>query len=156
MKYFTLDSWIADQDLEAVDVNDIKRRRQGYSDYLAGIFDKLPLDLVRLNETVILGDAHLHQLNVDVSYAKVTLVVLAEDMTTREDRKVALEYGKVRGLKSVSDPYKSLSGPGGFGDLGNDEIELLDDGCLEHRFLFSSGIEIAIQFRDFTLTDLRD
>ncbi len=40
---------------------------------------------------------------------------------------------------------------GGYGTHGFDEVEILKDGSFEHRMLFSSGIEIAIQFRDFVL-----
>jgi hypothetical protein len=37
------------------------------------------------------------------------------------------------------------------GDLGYDEIEVLGGGMFEHRLLFSSGIELAIEFAAFHL-----
>ena len=40
---------------------------------------------------------------------------------------------------------------GGYGTHGFDEVEVLEEGLFEHRMLFSSGIEVAIQFRDFVL-----
>ncbi|HWX42575.1 MAG TPA: hypothetical protein VN345_15600 [Blastocatellia bacterium] len=54
-------------------------------------------------------------------------------------------------MRLSSDPDKGLVGPNGFGDLGYDEIEVLDGGMFEHRLLFSSGIELAIMFEEFRL-----
>jgi hypothetical protein len=40
--------------------------------------------------------------------------------------------------------------------MGNNRIELLGDGVFEHRFLFSSGIELSVQFEVFCLRDIEE
>jgi hypothetical protein len=154
MKYFTLDKWIADQNPDFVDTNEIVHTGKAYQEYLASIADRLPPELNRLRQTIHLGDAWLRQLDIDLAGKRITLVMDAEEVTTRAYRQVTLHYEDIRRFVSVSDPVKGLPGPYGYGDMGNDEIELLDEDepLFEHRFLFSSGIEIAIQFGGFSFS----
>ena len=64
-------------------------------------------------------------------------------------------YKGVSRFKSFAGRGKALPGPSGYGDLGYYEIELLDDGFLEHRLLFSSGIELSIIFHEIELFEVR-
>lgn len=67
-----------------------------------------------------------------------------------EGRHVRLVYDGVCTIHSTGDRLRGLSGPHGYGDLGNDEIEVLQDGSFEHRFLFSTGIELVLRFQAFS------
>ena len=66
-------------------------------------------------------------------------------------RIIVLTYSGVRNLSTTADPEQGLQGSHGYGDLGYDEVELLPDGAVEHRLLFSSGIELTVQFDHFRL-----
>jgi hypothetical protein len=45
-----------------------------------------------------------------------------------------------------------LPGPGGYGDFGYDEIEVIGPAQFEHRILFSSGIRLVIRFAKLSFT----
>lgn len=143
MRYFTLDRWLKDQDLDADSSANFGAVGE-YQSYLVSVMDKLPEDFVRMLQTICIHDAKLRELDVDALVSRVTLRLDAGDVTMREGRNVKLHYLAVRRVLSTSDPEKGLPGPHGYGDLGNDEIEVLEDGEYEHRILFSSGIELAL------------
>jgi hypothetical protein len=65
--------------------------------------------------------------------------------------RAALTYVGIRSLLSGSEPGYGLPGPAGYGQMGFDEFEVLDDGLFQHSLLFSSGIEIAVTFTDITV-----
>ena len=106
---------------------------------------------MRLLETIQLHDARLRELRIDGGGRAATLRFDAGDITMREGRDVTLRYGGLVTLLSTADPDRGLPGPHGFGDLGNDEFEVLEGGLFEHRLLFSSGIELALRFVTFGL-----
>lgn len=68
------------------------------------------------------------------------------------DRRIHLVYRGVTSFLSTADPAQGLSGPHGYGDLGYNEIELVEARRFEHRMLFSTGIELEIQFEEFQLS----
>ena len=148
MKYLTLDRWIADQDLTAETLADSRAAAEQYSAYLDSIRSKLPPALVLLLDEFTIHDARVRELHLSVEQRTLTIRLDAHDqaMTQRRQRYLRLQYRDVTEVGSTADPDKGLLGPHGYGDLGYDELELLSDGMLEHRFLFSSGIEIFVRF----------
>ena len=156
MRYFTLDDWIADQDHSASVTKPPGEAAAAYASYLASIRSQLPLDLQQLLATTCLHDAALRQLEVDVGARRVMLVLDAGTVDMTEPRRVRLIYEDALGLQTLSDPARALAGPRGYGDLGYDELEVLAPRTFEHRLLFSSGIELAVQFQDFRLGVLPD
>jgi hypothetical protein len=148
MKYFTLAGWTADQDLDR-DTDVFKPSRE-YRQYLARVQDRLPPAFVRLSSEVCLHDGALRELRADFDRRVVSLQFDAGDPTMRTARRVRLIYEGVSALASTADPTIGLPGPHGYGDLGNDELEVLAGDQFEHRFLFSSGIELAIRFTQLT------
>ena len=64
-------------------------------------------------------------------------------------RRLFLTYHGVVSFCSTDEPDDGLPGSLGYGDLGYDEIDLTDDGFLEYRMLFSSGIELQVVFAGF-------
>lgn len=58
-------------------------------------------------------------------------------------------------MESTANPSAGLAGPFGYGDLGYDEVAILASGAFEHRLLFSTGIELAVVFREFELRRVR-
>jgi hypothetical protein len=151
MKYFTLDRWIADQDIAAVDVSEIIALQRNYSDYLKSIQQRLPRDFQRMLKAVCIHDGNLLRLHTDLEKRTVLLKLHAGDASMKRGCRLWLRYGDVSRLMNSSNPRKGLPGPYGFGDIGNDEIELLPSGRFEHRILFSSGIEFAIEFAQFEM-----
>ncbi|WP_162668597.1 hypothetical protein [Gemmata massiliana] len=71
------------------------------------------------------------------------------------DEQFVLTYTGIEQVESTADPKVGLGGPYGYGDLGYDELDILPTGTIEHRFLFSSGIELAIAFHNFGFTTSR-
>ncbi|NLD35292.1 MAG: hypothetical protein GX654_00300 [Desulfatiglans sp.] len=145
MKYFTLDRWIADQDLDA-DSSENLRAYEDYEKYLSGIQARLPNGLQWLLSEFCLVDASLREVSIDIPSSKASLRFDAGDVTMQGGRDITLHYRGVVAVRSTGDPEKGLPGPCGFGDLGNDELELLNDGLIEHRFIFSSGIQLMLRF----------
>ena len=62
-----------------------------------------------------------------------------------------LSYTGVTNLTSVVDNDVNGLSESGYGDHGFDEIEIVDNKLYEHRMLFSSGIELHIRFKDFSI-----
>lgn len=151
MKYFTLDDWIDDQDLTAVGPPAGQAAADEYNRYLDSITDRLPPDFRRLLAEFCIHDGRLRDMRVDVAAGTAVLRFDAGDVTMREGRDISLQYSGVSVIQSIADPKRGLPGPHGYGDLGNDELEILENGDLEHRFLFSSGVQMRIRFASFRL-----
>lgn len=146
MKYFTLDWWEAGCD---------ERMVARYLTQLYRQLDQFPQDLVKLADRMSLHNAKLlsFQYDNEISVLKLDLDGYAydEDFNVLGGRRFFLNYKNVLRLQSQADPQKGLEGPFGYGDVGYDEIEVVSAGLFEHRLLFSSGIELNIQFRDVEL-----
>jgi hypothetical protein len=149
MRFFTLEGWIADQEIDKVNVEQIIAIRRAYDEYLTRVSERLPQEWLRFHRTIVIGDARLRELDVNLPAGSVSLLLDAEDAATGADRRVRLDYEDTEEVLMTSDPERGLPGPHGFGDVGNDEIEWLGDQQYEHRFLFSSGIELTIRFQQF-------
>ena len=67
-----------------------------------------------------------------------------------QEKSIVLKYEGVHSFKSTVDTERGRIGPAGYGDLGYDEFHLLAPRQFEHAFLFSSGIEIAVEFGSFS------
>lgn len=147
MKYFTMERWIADQDLDSE--HDPYEPLRAYRAYLTSVHEQLPSDFRRMLAEVCIHDAALLELNVDLANHRVILRLNAGDVTMREGRRVQLTYEGALTFTSTADRTSGLPGPHGYGDLGNDEIEVLPDGTFAHRMIFSSGIELDVRFATF-------
>ena len=150
MKYFTLDQWIADQDSET-QANAGESARLRYSAYLDRVRSRLPVEFLPLTSEVVIHDARLLSAVCRIEEGAFELRLDPGPFTNRDWVELRLLYIGVSGVRFSSDPDKGLSGPHGFGDLGYDEIEALDGGMFEHGLLFSSGIELAVEFAAFRL-----
>jgi hypothetical protein len=141
VRFFTLDRWRGCQTGDAGDPG------AGYARHLDSIRALLPADLLALQESISLHDARLRQLVVLPAEAGMRLVL----DSYAGDERFTLTYSEVERVESTADPEAGLGGPQGYGDLGYDEVDVLPSGALEHRLLFSSGIELAVMFRGFAL-----
>ena len=113
-------------------------------------FGALPPDLLVLQGSVSLHDANLHLLSHDSAAAKLTLTLYGDDGSGGL-RVYTLVYGGVVSHRFTSDPDVALPEPRRFGDLGYDEPDVLTDDIFQHRLLFSSGIELQVDFDDVKL-----
>lgn len=144
MKFFTIQWWCGIQ--QGVDHDPVPAFQQ----HLATIRDRLPPDLLALQETVSLHDARLRKISYPATDQTLTMQ-LDGCNDTGGLRKFTLRYQEVQSFTTTANPKLGLPGPHGFGDLGYDEPDITSDGHFEHRLLFSSGIEMQIVFRDFEL-----
>lgn len=147
MKYFTIEEWMGYQDLDSYEPGSWVAADR-YAAYFESVQHLVPAEYTLLIETVYLHDSRLRHLEVD-SRADSALLIL-DSARGDEACVVAIRYNGLEHFASSSDPDKSLPGPGGYGDLGYDEIEVVEGGLFEHRILFSSGIELMFRFTGIT------
>jgi hypothetical protein len=144
VKYFTMDWW-ANQ-CEPPSVCD------DYKNYIESVRDALPESIQAFLDGHMLHDSIVGELSVQPT--NETVKILADGFDVNLDRSVVYElaYAGVMALIIHGGASDNLPGPAGLGHLGYDEFEPLDSGALEHRLLFSSGVEILIRFRAFQFT----
>ncbi len=145
MKFFTIDWWMGAQD-DSEQSDPI----EAYWRYIDSIRDRLLPTLVRVQSELSLHDAQLTDLAIDFGAGTLYIVLDSDDGNTRY-RRITLNYSGVSAFESTANRDKWLPGPWGYGDLGYDEVDLFGDS-FEHRFLFSTGIEMRIIFREFSFS----
>ena len=118
--------------------------------HLATIRDRLPVDLLALQESVSLHDANVREINFNTDSKQLEFRLDGDDGKGGL-RHFSLRYEGVVSFQSTADPDIGLPGPHGYGDLGYDEADVTDEGYFEHRLLFSTGIEFRVVFRGFTM-----
>jgi hypothetical protein len=142
MKYFTIDWWRGDAECDF----------EQYRSYLESIRPQLPTQLADFVDNISLHDAQIIHFHLDVAHGRLEFLLSAlfpsDGPAELEYHNLQLVYQGVSGFYSTATPQKALGGPASFGELGYDEIELLSEQLYEHRLLFSSGIEMQIQFKD--------
>jgi hypothetical protein len=148
MKFFTIEWWSGETNYDA----SIFDR---YQIFINSFLDRLPADHRRLATELSLHDAHLLNLVAALDRRTVQLHLDGRGFNATNKsyfgRRFTLTYSGVTKIETTANPTKGLPGPHGFGDLGYDEIELLDSGSIEHRMLFSTGIVLSIQHSDFSI-----
>ena len=118
-----------------------------YAVHLAAIRDRLPPDLLATQESFSLHDARLRELRLSLKDRSLRIAL----ESYAGDEHLTLIYSGVDRFDSFADPNVYLGGPGGYGDLGYCEVDVLPSGTFEHRILFSTGIELAVEFQGFQL-----
>lgn len=109
--------------------------------HVDAIRERLTPELLALQERLSLHDANLIALRITPeTRTGVIRLILADG------RELELRYSGLSAFESVQTADNALEGRGGFGDLGYDEVDVLDDGSFEHRMLFSSSIEMRFRF----------
>ncbi len=141
LRFFTMAWWCGVQTGDSGDPS------SAYTAHLVALRDRLPPDLLATEESVSLHDTRLRELRFLAAEKSLSLGL---DSYGGEER-LTLFYSGVERFESLADPKVDLGGPAGYGDLGYCEVAMLPSGALEHRLLFSSGIELAVVFRGFRL-----
>ena len=147
MKYFTFEWWNGES---ASDPDPVT----AYQKHMASILDRLPSGFKDLEKSISLHDSKVRTVAVDVVNATIEVVLDGyqyHQKTPATHCEITMRYGQVKAFASSADYSRKLGGPGGYGDLGYDEIDILADGTFEHRILFSTGIEWTIQFGVFAI-----
>lgn len=137
MRFFTITWWRGDPTSNSLDPV------AGYAAHLATVRDRMPPDLLAIEESWSLHDSRLRELKL----AGGLLTLGLENHSG--DERLTLIYSSVERFESTADPELWLPGPGGYGDLGYCEVDILPNGSFEHRLLFSTGIELVVVFRGF-------
>jgi len=150
MKFLNIDHWLADQKRkDAKEESPTVLALKEYQKYFEEIKEKIPHAYLKLVREIFLHDANLREIKFNASSSSLQLVLDASDITRREPKKIMLKYNQVKSFSSFSDPTKYLPGPGGYGDLGYEEFDVIEEGLFSHAMLFSSGIELIVAFRKF-------
>ena len=144
LNFFTLAWWHGQVDDEAVDPC------VTYREHFNRIEDRLPSAFVEFCKTISLHDSRLRVLRLDIAKQDLRMELTGDDGHGGL-RQFTLAYLGVAALESNADPNNGLRGPYGYGDWGYDEADAHEGGLCEHRILFSSGIELRIWFRDFSI-----
>ncbi|MBI4613915.1 MAG: hypothetical protein HY720_09930 [Planctomycetes bacterium] len=121
-----------------------------YRAHLESIRHRVPPDLLRLTDEQALHDGELRMLEHDVRSTSLTLEIDGADHLGML-RRCRIAYKGVTSFRIQMDPDRYICMPG-FGNFGYDEVDLMLDGRLQHRFIFCTGIEMSI---DFTTCDVR-
>jgi len=148
MKYFTIDWW-------SEGGSGSSEVFTQYADHLEQIRSKLPGSVQRFVEDVSLHDARLTSMRADFATATLTLSLDGYAAPTAPNEwiplRYSIRYSNVTSLSAQADPEIGLPGPYGFGDLGYDEFHLGANGQVEHHLLFSTGIELVIEFGEIAV-----
>ena len=140
MRFFTMAWWRDVQSGSGVNPSD------AYERHLASL-RPFPSAVADLDRVPSLHDARVRRVENVESSVELTLERWGERGGWIP---TWLSYRGVEHLSLSTDPDGQLPGPGGFGDLGSYEIDTTAPGLFEHRFLFSSGVELCVRFRSFT------
>lgn len=144
MKFYTMAWW------HGVQQFDLSDPTADYKAHLALIRDKLPSDLLRLQDSFSLHDARIQ--HIEFEHATKTLAILLNGDDGRGNAlKIKLQYEGVVSFRSIVDPIGGLPGPYGYGDVGYDEVDLVAENQFKHCMLCSTGIELQVVFQDFHL-----
>jgi hypothetical protein len=115
---------------------------------------QLTPSLLALHDEISLHDSKVQKFTVDIPRKTVALTLHGfTDPWTPEGetgRRFDLLYEDVTTVESDHDG-DWVSEAIDNSDLGYCEIELLPDGCWEHRMLFASGIELRVRFKELRL-----
>ena len=144
MKFFTIGWWCALHRFANYDP------LPDFRAHLATIRDRLPKDLLALQETISIHDARIRLFEYEYEINTLKIQLDGDDGAGGL-RQFVMRYLHVSLFRTLADPELGLRGPNGYGVLGYDEADITIDGKLEHRLLFSTGIELQIVFRDFEL-----
>jgi hypothetical protein len=120
-----------------------------YRAYYESVRSVLPPDLAAAHDVEPLHDATLHSVDLDGAASVLRIALTVHE--AKRSRPLTLVYSGVSSFRTVVDGSGSCGSPNAFGDLGYDEVEVLDVGHFEHRLLFASGIELHVRFKEFAL-----
>jgi hypothetical protein len=146
MRFYT-HKWWSD-----VQLGDSSSPFQAYLEYFDSVRSQLPPAALHLHESESLHDSSVCAINIEVTAAQARVDLRGWDREGNERRIYALSYSQVSSFVVSGAAESPLVGPFGFGDLGYDEFHVLGPGAIEHRLLFSSGVEVAIVFSGFQFT----
>lgn len=146
MKYFTKEWWAGDEQNNGQVLN--------YQKYIDSIKARLPDHAMSLHEQYTLHDASFGFVASNPVAREVGLSLKGWDRNFKERLNYELVFEQVSNLE-ISGETLDDEGSAGFGDLGYYEFELISESAFEFRALFSSGMEIKINFSDFKMKVLK-
>jgi hypothetical protein len=143
MRFMTFDWWAGGcQDSSVIDA---------YWSYFNSVADRLPGDAARLHREFTLHDSELRGVRIETASQRAAFELEGFDIRLEQSLRYSLTYLGVESIELAGVSAEPLRGPGGLGQLGYDEFELLESGLTEHRMLFSTGTELTLTFRDLRL-----
>ncbi len=141
MKYFTREWWASEGDDETV--------VPAYLAYIDSIKDKMPISLRKFIFEHGLHDAVLNEMKFNEDNNMLLLSFNGWDSKFINKKKYLIKFGCIQNFLFLSDPENLLFDSSGLGDLGYCECEYLLDGLYGYRMLFSSGVELRVEFSEF-------
>ncbi|MBS0265817.1 MAG: hypothetical protein JSS02_28055 [Planctomycetes bacterium] len=144
MRFFTMDWWCG------VQTGLTENPADDYFTHLAELRERVTPEQQSTLDGLLslaLHDSRLFQLRMNAVAAELQIELKGYQVEER----FTLVYRGVEQFVSEADLERQLCGSAGYGDLGYDEVDILLSGAFVHRMLFSSGIEMAVTFREFEL-----
>jgi hypothetical protein len=123
-----------------------------YWKYVDSVRGVLPSIVTTFIDRHTLHDAVVRRFEVSIARKSARLSADGFDRELNGSVSYDLRYEGVDEVVVLNGDEDALGGPAGLGDLGYDEFEPIDGGLIEHRLLFSTGVEIAIRFRAFAFS----
>jgi hypothetical protein len=151
LKFFTINWWNALQE-RTIEEDAPDDTFPAYARHLESIRANLPPDLLALTESASLHDSSLREADLDTQQKQLRFRLDGDDGLGGLCR-FELLYSGVSLFRIIYDPEIGFPGP--HADWGYDEADIGPAGEVEHRILFSSGIEFLIRFSDLQVTKER-
>jgi len=123
-----------------------------YCQFVASVRGVLPATVTAFIDRHTLHDAVVRRFDVTMDQKSARLSADGFDCELNGSVAYDLQYAGVAEVVVLNGDDEALGGPTGLGDLGYDEFEPIDGGLVEHRMLFSTGVEITIRFREFAFS----
>lgn len=142
MRFLTMNWWAGD---------DTADRGAEYEAHLERIWDRLPSSVQELSR-IPFHDTNLTRLTLSIPARELLLHM--ELAGTKSGSNLLVRYRDVEQFNTTGGADEGLAGPGGYGDLGYDEVDITGAGRFIHRLLFSSGIELEITFGDVEIEEV--
>lgn len=147
MKYFTFERLTGKSP-------GIESAQSEYRSYLESVRERLPERFRDFNEKHTLRGARL--IGFGVAWDELTMVFVGhlnpegpeETAVGSEPEFASLKY-RIDSLKTTSLAGGVVPGSAGYGEVVQDELEVLADTLFEHRMILSGGIEVTVRFRRF-------
>ncbi|MBZ0113007.1 MAG: hypothetical protein K8J08_11130 [Thermoanaerobaculia bacterium] len=148
MRFMSYDWW------HSGDVDDVEPIDE-YWKHIDAIEKYLPTEVRRLlGKEFTLHDGVVSGLSLDVDSQVAKLSVLGFDGRLEASLVYEIEYSEVARLELVprqaEEPEIEWPTEGSLGQIGYDEFDLVSEGQLEHRILFTSGAELVVHFGRFS------
>ena len=141
MKYFTFEGW-KNEVFEEKLISD-------YKYYLESIKKLIPDSVNQFIQNHTLHDSEIVNLDYKAKDQRLNVVLDGWDINFENKCVYEIRFSDIESILFVNNADETAVDLNKMGTLGYEEIEYLSTKRIEVRWLFSSGVEILITFKEF-------